>query len=313
MEGGQTEPRPPDMLLTKVLRSPSRESVATDLSLLSLSSYGSDVSRISTLRPRSRSGSDLQEARGASPHAFRGHRHSLLQVPGENDARFPIPEVLFEEECDVIRSCGALSSALGLRRSFSTGDIVQGTDETNLRSATSEDILTGSGRVFDLATNRLDYASRSCSTWVAVGDVASTSQLPSPQGQPGPTGDSPAITPADLIRSVNKKVRHSYIQRRLLTTYMALERCTQSELSLDRKELGLPGHISKTQLSRELLRMLRKDSTDTSTGNLKEPARTLSLTVKDVERERGKPLTKYERNMMIFNWLHSLEDDGLAM
>lgn len=33
------------------------------------------------------------------------------------------------------------------------------------------------------------------------------------------------------------------------------------------------------------------------------------LTARDVERDRGKPLTKYERNMMIFNWLHNLDDN----
>jgi hypothetical protein len=36
----------------------------------------------------------------------------------------------------------------------------------------------------------------------------------------------------------------------------------------------------------------------------------LSLTIRDVERERGKPLSKYERNMMIFNWLHTLDDSS---
>ena len=33
-----------------------------------------------------------------------------------------------------------------------------------------------------------------------------------------------------------------------------------------------------------------------------------SLTARDVERDRGRPLTKYERNMMIFNWLQTLEE-----
>ena len=36
----------------------------------------------------------------------------------------------------------------------------------------------------------------------------------------------------------------------------------------------------------------------------------LPLTIRDVERERGKPLSKYERNMMIFNWLHTLDDSS---
>lgn len=92
-------------------------------------------------------------------------------------------------------------------------------------------------------THRLDHASRSCSTWVAVGDVASTSQLPSPHGghtvvaPPASTPPPPSFTAADLIRSVNKKVRQNYIRRRLLTTYRAIERLSQSEFNLDRLEI----------------------------------------------------------------------------
>lgn len=36
-----------------------------------------------------------------------------------------------------------------------------------------------------------------------------------------------------------------------------------------------------------------------------------NLTLNDIERERGKPLTKYERNMMVFNWLHSLDENAI--
>lgn len=62
--------------------------------------------------------------------------------------------------------------------------------------------------------DRLDHTSRSCSTWVAVGDVASRSQLPSPHGgdsttaaaPPPSTPPPPVFTAADFIRSVNKKV-----------------------------------------------------------------------------------------------------------
>jgi len=105
---------------------------------------------------------------------------------------------------------------------------------------------------------RLDHASRSCSTWVAVGEpVASTSQLPSPHGgaaqeqqqqqqsqsqqlqsqqlqsqqqsssnaqsvpqlppqPPAPPPPPVPFTGADLVRSVNKKVRQNYIRRRLV-------------------------------------------------------------------------------------------------
>lgn len=135
-----------------------------------------------------------------------------------------IPEILwFEEETDLIRSCAALSSAVGLQKSFSTSDISQlpSPDDIpalpGLRSAVSELALNSLQRSgFLLENARLDHTSRSCSTWVAVGDVASTSQLPSPHGGQSATAAPPASTPpptftaADFIRSVNKKVNTFY-------------------------------------------------------------------------------------------------------
>lgn len=129
----------------------------------------------------------------------------------------------------MIRSCGALSSALGLQKSFSTSDVFQlpspETCPLGLRSAVSDlalDTAHRNGLLLEQA--RLDNASRSCSTWVAVGDIASTSQLPSPHGgtvlQPLSTAPQQQqsstipFTAADLVRSVNKKIRQNYIKRR---------------------------------------------------------------------------------------------------
>lgn len=131
-----------------------------------------------------------------------------------------IPEILwFEEETDLIRNCAALSSAVGLQKSFSTTDISQlpSPEDTpiapGVRSAVSELALNTLQRSnFLLENARLDHTSRSCSTWVAVGDIASTSQLPSPHGGQSTTTVPPTNTPpptftaADFIRSVNKKV-----------------------------------------------------------------------------------------------------------
>lgn len=271
-------------------RSPSHESFGTDLSLLSLSSLGSELGRL---------------------RAGQRANRSLLQVPGVCfGSRRPISgEVLLEEESEAIRSCGALSSVLGLVKSFSTGDINQmAVDENDapLRASVSEVALCAALP----PRGRLDYASRSCSTWVAVGDVSSTSQLPSPQGLPAPTnatgGDaSPGFTAADLVRSVNKKVRQMYIRRRLLSTYKALERLTKSELNLSGQQRD---DLPQVHVTSELNRCIR-DELDLSSLGFRGANRTLSLTVKDVERDRGKPLTKFERNMMIFNWLQSLDEN----
>lgn len=162
----------------------------------------------------------------------------------------------------MIRSCGVLSSALGLRKSFSTSDVSQlpspdAAGAGGLRTAVSALALdTAQRNTLLLEHARLDHASRSCSTWVAVGEpVASTSQLPSPHGgtaqeqqpqqqqqqsqpqqlqsqqqsssnaqsvpqlppqPPAPPPPPVPFTGADLVRSVNKKVRQNYIRRRLV-------------------------------------------------------------------------------------------------
>ena len=65
-------------------------------------------------------------------------------------------------------------------------------------------VLTINGRLEGVLPPPLDPTSRSCSTWVAVGDGGPPSQLPSPQARHYQQGD--AITAQDFIRSVNKKV-----------------------------------------------------------------------------------------------------------
>lgn len=105
------------------------------------------------------------------------------------------------------------------------------------------------------------------------------------------------------------QVRQNYIRRRLLTTYKALERLSQSEFNLDRLEVT-PA-TAATAAAPQQQQLLAVPGTSTSAAVMrvvKQRATTnLPLTIRDVERERGKPLSKYERHMMIFNWLHTLE------
>ncbi|XP_018324205.2 uncharacterized protein LOC108736320 [Agrilus planipennis] len=323
----------------KILRSPSHESVTTDLSLFSVSSIASDLHGRKLLCFN-------KDGRGPSPNP-----DSRSNISSTRPA--DIPEILwFEEENEIIRNCAALSSAAGLQKSFSTSDISQlpSPDETpvvpGFRNAISELALNSLQRSGFLMDNlKLDHTSRSCSTWVAVGDMASTSQLPSPHGghstttiPPSNTPPPPAFTAADFIRSVNKKVRQNYIRRRLLTTYKALERLCQSEFNLDRLQVSLSSTaVSNNPASGATLhpnssgvfRLTVPGSStpkspvncsSSSPGSNAEIMRTvkqsvnknLPLTIRDVERERGKPLSKYERNMMIFNWLHTLDDSAFA-
>lgn len=294
-------------------RSPSHESVTTDLSLFSVSSAASDAKLLRLLACKAGQGSDASQ-RGPSPNPDcksqkRGSTAaSLLSAAsaGSGDA------------CrELLAGCAALCAALGLHRSFSAGDVCGDSAAPDapgaaLRSACSELNLSAA-----LEARALGAASRSCSTWVAVGG----SQLPSPQrGAP-----APPLAPADILRTVNKKVRQNYIRRRLLTTYRALERLSQSEFNLDRLELlgqaaaacaaaGGPGPVTLAVPARPPAPPAAPPAAPAPASHfcrsLLAGGATLALTAADLERERGRPLSKYERNMMIFNWLHTLDEDA---
>lgn len=118
-------------------------------------------------------------------------------------------------------------------------------------------------------------------------------------------------------------MRQNYIRRRLLTTYKALERLSQSEFNLDRLELQAASETNRQQSSNTHLTVPGATNTNSSNSlTVSNPlikvvidkpkslstSKNFPLTLRDVERERGKPLSKYERNMMIFNWLHTLDD-----
>ena len=134
-------------------------------------------------------------------------------------------------------------------------------------------------------------------------------------------------------------MRQHYIRRRLLNTYKALERLSQSEFNLDKLEieaaastktsgaeatssavssrtdssarrtasnrLSVPGATTSKQ-------QWKNSATGTAASHLGKPlllAVDEKLTINDVERERGQPLSKYDRNIMIFDWLCTLEPD----
>ena len=160
----------------------------------------------------------------------------------------------------------------------------------------------------------------------------------------------PNFTPADLVRSVNKRIRQSYLRKRLLTSYKALERMSASGINIEKlQELidetgkispelarlfplqaegnkncqekpmttlpanklqpGLQNLQSSNDSSQTTLSsMVSTDGTTTITKNKKESNNTLSP--REVERDRGKPLSKYERNVMIFDWLHTLDENA---
>lgn len=127
--------------------------------------------------------------------------------------------------------------------------------------------------------------------------------------------------------SFDQQVRQTYIRRRLLNTYMALERLSQSEFNLDRLEvqakaatLSLAGTAASpsggdanlltvpgTCASSSLHTNSNSNNKYLKNITMKGIPKIGNLSEKDIDRERGVPLSKYDRNMMIFNWLHTLD------
>lgn len=112
-----------------------------------------------------------------------------------------------------------------------------------------------------------------------------------------------------------------------MNTYKALERLSQSEFNLDKLEMEAAAS-TKTNLAENRNSTVGCESSlkNSASNRLSVPGVSSGirrqwkntnildtseerLTVNDVERERGQPLTKYDRNMMIFNWLLTLEPD----
>lgn len=125
-------------------------------------------------------------------------------------------------------------------------------------------------------------------------------------------GGGVSFTPADLILNLNKRVRQCYIRRRLLTTYRALERLSQSQFNLD--QIAAEAARQPDAGDASLAPIASVDDSPTSTAAKTDASWSKgALTLNDVERDQGRPLSKYMRNMMIFNWLHSLEDGQSEM
>lgn len=95
----------------------------------------------------------------------------------------------------------------------------------------------------------------------------------------------------------------------MLTTYRALERLSQSEFNLDQLEAAASAAQSTPGTT---LLVPGTTSALSGTSMIGRKERNHALTVRDVERERGNQLSKYERNMMIFNWLHTLDDTAIV-
>jgi len=108
---------------------------------------------------------------------------------------------------------------------------------------------------------------------------------------------------------INENVTFRLHSIRLLTTYRALERLSQSEFNLDQLEAA----ATAAQTSHGTTLLVPGTAAGVAGASLMgRKERNHALTVRDVERERGNQLSKYERNMMIFNWLHTLDDSAVV-
>ncbi|VVC46203.1 Hypothetical protein CINCED_3A005997 [Cinara cedri] len=244
----------------------------------------------------------------------------------------------FEEESIMIKNCGKLQSMLGMSKSFSTSDITGNLDEEcdwitelediRMPNSLSEMDISKLGVTSELMLinktlqGRFNNVSRTVSTCAVVDDLPTMSQLPSPIRYTSSTQSNstpPAFNSTDLVRSVNKKVRQNYIQRRLLYTAKSLSRLSPTELNQLR--------ASKNIFVRDQLRAfglydvptpsvivgLNKYLTVPKLGTKLTPDDT-AITVDAVKRyHQPKALAQYVKNITIVDWLTNVKaENGLA-
>lgn len=216
------------------------------------------------------------------------------------------------------------------KKSFSSSDI-SNIDGHGKHLISHAEIVRHAVSEVDLNSiqNQCSRLSRSFSTYVSVGDPSSQSQLPSPNGQCVTSHiqqlstsnlvnvlHPQQFTASELIKSISKKV---YIRRRLLTTHRAIERLSQSEFNLDQLATMAEGAGTDTELViPELIIPHVEDETNAKDQNtfssisvpVDAKKMNRNLTIHDIEKSKGRPLSKYDRNILIFNWLHSLDESA---
>ena len=187
----------------RLVRSPSRDSLATQASLGSVLDSGHGANGQLRVSFRAKSECETGGSRGPSP--LPSHRLSVPQARPR-----PRSQPWLDEGNDLIRSCGALSKVLGLQRSFSCGDIMTGLETLHqLHHSRSDSWLV---QAEDYAWGRLEASSRSLSTWVAVGDVEEiNSQLPSPHVEMSKVSPPASSLPA-AVGMFNQLTSKSYLR-----------------------------------------------------------------------------------------------------
>ena len=75
----------------------------------------------------------------------------------------------------------------------------------------------------------------------------------------------------------------------------------------DISQLGVTSttqHVSASAASTASVAASKKSGSQSGSKSRAEK----SLSCKEIERDRGKPLSKFDRNVMIFDWLHGLDE-----
>ena len=94
---------------------------------------------------------------------------------------------------------------------------------------------------------------------------------------------TPNFTPADLVRSVNKRMRQTYLKKRLLTTYKALDRMSQSGFNLEKlKDVVKDGELSTHP---ELIQLLSSTAATASQPHKSEAVASSATSISQLVRK----------------------------
>lgn len=329
----------------RISRSGSRESFATDLSLLSLSSFTSEVSNVRLRNVLGDRDEDQYEMDPMDPVLVRYREEMLekmleshsLHIPhfqggkgrhttktnskirsvsedrsdGESPAgHCPFSRFPTRSEELLLADCKCPRRRFYLFKSFSTADVTSLHEMQSgaLKSCASQAWLP-SVYVQMIQTRRKHLEE------LKQLDLDFNEFRPQPHEltPPQPENSSPAqsshksrlMARANIhVTKVNKKTNETSptTSENLMLKFASL---SEENLPLLSVRKSASPFLRKLRFSREIGKRIRDDLLR-KLGRQKQKL----ITKVDLEREKGKPVTKYERNFMIFHWLQSLDEDS---
>ena len=109
---------------------------------------------------------------------------------------------------------------------------------------------------------------------------------------------------SSCLQKNTKKTEEEVVKAASAVVAVAAQATDTSQLGVTSTTTMSAQHVSASAASTASVAASKKSGSQSGSKSRAEK----SLSCKEIERDRGKPLSKFDRNVMIFDWLHGLDE-----